>query len=369
MAAHQPLREPHDYEIPDYEEFIRTYRYSLINVIDVRHAIPWLMHNDVLDKQDEEKIMKSYETSVLRAGDLIDIVKRRGPRALNVLVEFIEYEYPDMFKTIMRRMAREPDPKVYVPAWKKSTHISEFITSGIDMIMKAFGGSNEAKNQAQESIKNLEVVTSFVLGGWNGGINGQKVLELNTCNNDLRTQLQHAKEERAEIVRKQEMFRQERDKYRCEVQNQKEKLMKDLLQHVKSCQQSYSDTDVKNEAAHQVECDRKCLEDQLDKLADEYDLFRSSVMDQVNSLTDERNQILDQFEDLKQKYDNLQEQNNALKAKLLSNQSTLRIFKSESSIRKAQNTPKTDLFKKQSGNETGVITLMMTKEMPVTRHQ
>ena len=122
---------------------------------------------------------------------------------------------------------------------------------------------------------------------------------------DLRTQLQHAKEERAEIVRKQEMFRQERDKYRCEVQNQKEsrsfyyptiimlyrfihcycndedvdggrrhiidrlnnydnnnqnsvyiilttELMKDLLQHVKSCQQSYSDTDVKNEAAHQV---------------------------------------------------------------------------------------------------------------------
>jgi len=47
----------------------------------------------------------------LISGDLIDIVKRRGPRALNVLVEFIEYEYPDMFKTIMRRMAREPDPK------------------------------------------------------------------------------------------------------------------------------------------------------------------------------------------------------------------------------------------------------------------
>jgi len=62
-------RDPHNYQILDYETFLHTYRYNLANVIEVKHAIPWLMHNDILDKQDEEKILRNYETSVLRAGN------------------------------------------------------------------------------------------------------------------------------------------------------------------------------------------------------------------------------------------------------------------------------------------------------------
>ena len=55
--------------------------------------------------------MDGLLTMVLLLGDLIDIVNRRGPRAFNALMEFIEYEYPDIFKTMMGTAAREPDPK------------------------------------------------------------------------------------------------------------------------------------------------------------------------------------------------------------------------------------------------------------------
>ena len=69
MAACVSPREPYDYQIEDYEEFLHTYRYNLANIIEVKHAIPWLMHNGILDKQDEETILNVYTTSVLRAGN------------------------------------------------------------------------------------------------------------------------------------------------------------------------------------------------------------------------------------------------------------------------------------------------------------
>jgi len=52
---------------------------------------------------------------------------------------------------------------VYVPAWKKSTRVSEIIASGIDTILKAFDGSRLMRNQAQESVKELEVSVRIIL--------------------------------------------------------------------------------------------------------------------------------------------------------------------------------------------------------------
>ena len=63
-------RQPYDYRISDPAEFLLQYRYTLVNVIEVEQAIPWLKDNNILDKTDEETILFGYKTSVLKAGML-----------------------------------------------------------------------------------------------------------------------------------------------------------------------------------------------------------------------------------------------------------------------------------------------------------
>ncbi|KAK2169441.1 hypothetical protein LSH36_10g13037 [Paralvinella palmiformis] len=311
-------------------------------------------------------------------GDLIDTVLRRGPRGFNVLMELIEYEYPEIYTKIMEKPARNPDPK-----------------ERIDDI------ENELDMKHQQILELSE-----------------KVLELDNHNKELSEHKQQAQKERTEAVLQQEKLRRERDQYRdkgqeldhdliahylnterwnimvkgdpwqsnyqyvlsktiyvisyCNSSSRKrhfyaQGLMANICSaikqyskekgHPKNSSKVYedksSDKDESKPLAHddglkklktivsQLESkneellrDNRCLEEQLDKLAEQYDLFESSIFgykEEVKCLKEERDQALHHFEELKNGYQTLQQENSDLKKTIMTDQSKLRVLKNENS--------------------------------------
>lgn len=356
-------RQPYDYQISDPEDFMLQYRYTLVNVIEVEQAIPWLKENHVLDKMDEEMILFGYKTSVLKAGDLIDIVLRRGPRAFNLLVEFLEFEYPEIFKKIMGKPARTPDPNVYIPLQHRSTHLSQRFRNGVDLLFKALEDSRVARKQAQRSIEQLQekiedIEAELEMKQTQILDLTEKILELDTHNKELALQKQEAEKERNDAVEQQKILREERDQYRDKGQESvvasihaakkqsyrvkrrpKITSMKTFDEaeskalpgedEIKKLKNIITEMEKRND---ELSKDNKCLEEQLDILAEQCDLFDSCILaykDEVKSLKEERDQVLSQFENLKVKHQTLQEENGCLKKTIMNYQTNLRLFKNE----------------------------------------
>uniref|UniRef100_A0A8C4FRS8 Caspase recruitment domain family member 11 n=1 Tax=Denticeps clupeoides TaxID=299321 RepID=A0A8C4FRS8_9TELE len=83
-------------------ENVENNRYILTRYINPSKLTPYLRQCKVIDEQDEDEVLHSLllVTKVDRSGRLLDILHTKGQRGYVVLLESLEFYYPDLYKLV-----------------------------------------------------------------------------------------------------------------------------------------------------------------------------------------------------------------------------------------------------------------------------
>ncbi|KAJ8389673.1 hypothetical protein AAFF_G00115490 [Aldrovandia affinis] len=83
-------------------ENVENNRYILSRYMNPSKLTPYLRQCKVIDEQDEDEVLHSFMlvSKVNRAGRLLDILHTKGQRGYVVLLESLEFYYPDLYKLV-----------------------------------------------------------------------------------------------------------------------------------------------------------------------------------------------------------------------------------------------------------------------------
>ncbi|KAK3089866.1 hypothetical protein FSP39_007196 [Pinctada imbricata] len=102
-------------EEDEYHRIIERNRHKIVKMINVNVFLDPLRTKGILSGDDAEEIQNSpiHITRKSKAGFFLDILQTKGDRGLEVFLEILEYELPQLFEEVTSKTAREP-PQDYI---------------------------------------------------------------------------------------------------------------------------------------------------------------------------------------------------------------------------------------------------------------
>nr|XP_054762590.1 caspase recruitment domain-containing protein 11-like [Lytechinus pictus] len=104
---------------PKWEDDLEEHRYELTRVLRPDRYFDKFRSERLLDESDTQIINNEtkYPTRDKKAGQFLDIVRLRGPDAYKLLIECLEADHPEVYKSIT---GNEPEPKAWTIGLSKT---------------------------------------------------------------------------------------------------------------------------------------------------------------------------------------------------------------------------------------------------------